>query len=90
LSRGATILGLVSLNTDGFSIALQPQLTITTIGPNRILSWSMNFTGFTLQSTTNLTSPVWTTNLPAPVVGNALNTVTHPISGTQQFFRLSE
>jgi hypothetical protein len=43
-----------------------------------------------LQSTTNVFSPVWTTNLPAPVTVNGLNTVTNPISGTQQFFRLSQ
>ena len=42
------------------------------------------------QSTTNLTSAVWTTNSPGPVVVNELNTVTNPISGTQQFFRLSQ
>ena len=34
--------------------------------------------------------PVWTTNSPIPVVVNGLNTVTNPISGTQQFFRLSQ
>jgi hypothetical protein len=41
------------------------------------------------QSTTNLGSPaVWTTNSLVPVVVNGQNTVTNPISGTQQFFRL--
>jgi hypothetical protein len=33
---------------------------------------------------------VWTTNSPAPVVANGQNTVTNPISGTQQFFRLTQ
>jgi len=49
-----------------------------------------NFTSFALQSTTDLNSPVWTTNLPLPVVVNGQFTVTNPISGTQQFFRLSQ
>jgi len=47
-------------------------------------------TGLTLQSATNLGSAVWTTNSPAPLVVNGQNTVTNPISGTQQFFRLSQ
>lgn len=74
-----------------FSISLlasqPPQLTITSAGANVILSWPI---GFTLQSTTNLASPVWTTNLPAPVVINGQNTVTNPVSVSQQFFRLSQ
>jgi uncharacterized repeat protein (TIGR03803 family) len=77
-----------------FSISLpvnQPRLTITAGGENVILSWPTNATGFTLQSTTNLgSSAVWTTNSLAPVVVNWLNTVTNPISGTQQFYRLAQ
>jgi uncharacterized repeat protein (TIGR03803 family) len=75
-----------------FSLSLRPSpsLTITRAGQDVILSWQTNFTGFTLQSTTNLVSPVWTTNLRAPVVINGQNTVTNPIYGTQQFFRLSQ
>ena len=79
-----------------FSLSLPvPQLSITPFGPNVILTWPTDFAGFdysgyTLQSTTNLVSPFWTTNSPAPVVANGQNTVTNPISGTQQFFRLSQ
>jgi len=74
-----------------FSLRLPPpQLTIITSGANVILTWPANFTGFTLQSATNLSSPIWTTNLTAPVVLNGQYTVTNPISGTQQFFRLSQ
>lgn len=60
-------------------------------GSNLILSWPTNFVGFSLQATTNI-GPVaiWTTNLPTPVVINGQFTVTNPISGTQQFFRLSQ
>jgi uncharacterized repeat protein (TIGR03803 family) len=76
-----------------FSISLPtapPQLAITPSGANVILTWPTTATGFTLQSTTNLISPFWTTNLPAPVVVNGQNTVTNPNSGTQQLFRLSQ
>jgi hypothetical protein len=61
-----------------------------------ILTWPTNYAGFSysgyaLQSTTNLgSSAVWATNSLAPVVVNGQNTVTNPISGTQQFFRLSQ
>jgi uncharacterized repeat protein (TIGR03803 family) len=74
-----------------FSISLAvnpPQLTITPSESNVILTWPT--TGFTLQSTTNLISPVWATNLPAPVIVNGQNTVTNLALGTQQFFRLSQ
>ena len=57
---------------------------------NLVFTWPTNATGFNLQSTTNLASPVWTTNPVAPVVINGQFTVTNPISGTQQFFRLSQ
>jgi uncharacterized repeat protein (TIGR03803 family) len=78
-----------------FSLFFPPQLTIIQNRTNVIVTWpnnvaGFNYSGFTMQSTTNLVSPVvWTTNFPAPVVINGQNTVTNPISGTQQFFRLS-
>jgi len=77
-----------------FSLSFRPQLTITRSGTNAILSWPTNvagfdYTGYTLQSTTNLVSPAfWTTNSPAPVVIAGQNTVTNPITGPQQFYRL--
>jgi len=56
-----------------------------------ILTWPTNYAGFTLQSATNLVSPaVWTTVSPEPAVVNGENTVANPISGNQQFFRLSQ
>jgi uncharacterized repeat protein (TIGR03803 family) len=78
-----------------FSISFPPQLTVIPSGTNVILTWPTNsggfsYDGYILQSTTNLVSPVWTTNSPAPVVVNGQNTVTNLISGKQQFFRLSE
>jgi hypothetical protein len=77
-----------------FSLALgtisPPQLRISRAEANVLLSWPINATGFTLQSTTNLdAAAVWTTNLPSPVVVNGQNVVTNSISGKQQFFRLS-
>jgi uncharacterized repeat protein (TIGR03803 family) len=76
-----------------FSILMQPQLTVAPSGQNVILTWPTNYagfdyTGYGLQSTANLASPVWNTNLPAPVVISGLNTVTNPISGALLFYRL--
>ena len=66
-----------------------PQLTITASGVNVILTWPANSTGFTLHSSTSLvSSAILTTNSPASVIVNGQNTVTNPISGTQQFYRL--
>jgi uncharacterized repeat protein (TIGR03803 family) len=76
-----------------FNISLPvtpPQLAITPSGANVILTWPTTATGFTLQSTTNLISPVWVTNLSAPLIVNGQNTVTNPSSGTPRFFRLSQ
>jgi uncharacterized repeat protein (TIGR03803 family) len=75
----------------GSAIAPAPTLTIIPSGTNVVLTWPTNAAGFALQSSTNLgSSTVWTTNSPAPVVVNGQNTVTHSISGAQQFFRLSQ
>jgi hypothetical protein len=77
-----------------------PLLTIAASGvpPSAIiLRWPTNsagyagydYTGFTLQFATNLVPPVvWSTSSPAPVVVNGQNSVTNPITGAQQFYRL--
>lgn len=86
---GTTSSGGSETNGTVFSFVIAPQLTIIPSGTNVILTWLTNATEFSLQSTTNLASPIWTTNLPAPVVVNGQYTVTNTISGNQQFFRLS-
>ena len=78
------------------TIVPDPQLTIIPSGSNMILTWptnylSFDYTGYILQSTTNLASPaVWTSVSPSPVVIGGQNVVVGPISVTQQFFRLSQ
>ena len=74
-----------------FSISLPPQLSIAPAGPNVILTWPTNVAGLSLQSTSSLVTPVaWTPVFPAPFVVNGLNTVTNPMTGSQQFYRLSQ
>ena len=78
-----------------FRIFIQPQLSIIPSGPNVILTWPTSYAGFsyagyTLQSTTNLgSSAVWSPNSSPHVVVNGQNTVTNPITGSQQFYRLN-
>jgi uncharacterized repeat protein (TIGR03803 family) len=71
------------------TISPDPQLTLFSSGTYVILTWPTNSTGYNLQSATNLASPVWTTNSAPHVILIGQNTVTNPISGTQQFFQLS-
>ncbi len=54
------------------------------------MTWPTNAAGYTLVSATNLASPVWLPNPPAPVVVNTNNAVTNGISGTRKFYRLSQ
>src|SRR5262249_5246815 len=85
---GTTLHGGAAGSGTIFSISLPPQLTITPVGPNVILAWPTNTTGYSLQTTSNLLSPAWTTNLPVPSLVNEQYVVTNAISGTPQFFRL--
>ncbi len=73
-----------------FALGLLPSLGIMQAGSQVVLSWPTWASHFSLETTTNLASPVWTTNLPASVIINGQNTVTNDISGRQQFFRLSQ
>jgi uncharacterized repeat protein (TIGR03803 family) len=78
-----------------FSLSFTPQLTITPAAANVILTWPTNvagfdYTGYFLQTTTNLASPIWVTNSATPVLVNGQYTVTNPVSSTQEFFRLSQ
>jgi hypothetical protein len=77
------------------AVAFAPPLIVVPAGTNVVLTWPTNYggfdyTGYTLQSTTNLgASTVWSTNSPAPVVVNGQNTLTNHVSGAQKYYRLS-
>ena len=85
---GATYDGIPTATCVG-CVRSAPQLAIVHSGTNVILTWPTNFTGFTLQSTTNLVAPsVWGTVSPPAVVVNGQNTVTNFIVGASKFYRL--
>jgi uncharacterized repeat protein (TIGR03803 family) len=84
---GSTTNGVV------FRYSLFAQLDISRTGDRIVLSWltpTDSAGSFVPEACTNLGSPVWTTNLPAPNIVKGLSIVTNPISGIDQFFRLHQ
>jgi hypothetical protein len=57
---------------------------------NVVLSWATNFTGFTLETSTNLATNVWSVVSPVPVVSGTNNVVTNAISRSPHFYRLGQ
>jgi formylglycine-generating enzyme required for sulfatase activity len=68
----------------------QPTLSVASAGNQVVLFWPTSTTNYVLQSTTNLLPAVWSNLSLAQVIVNEQNRVTNPISGTQQFYRLSQ
>jgi len=66
-----------------------PELTLTRVGANSVLSWTTNAEGFLLQSEAGLDWPVlWTQiNDPVYVIGGQF-VVTNPMQSSNAFFRL--
>jgi alpha-tubulin suppressor-like RCC1 family protein len=65
-------------------------LQIKLSGTNVILNWPAAATGYGLQSTAGLTSPVsWTAVTNVPAVSNLQSIVTMPIAGGSLFYRLA-
>jgi uncharacterized repeat protein (TIGR03803 family) len=89
-SAGGDFGGSLPSNGTLFSISLVPSLAIAGAGNQAILSWPIWAPNFSLQSTTNLASPVWTAITNAPVVIDTNNLVTNCLSGDQRFYRLSQ
>jgi hypothetical protein len=70
--------------------SVNPRMAIFRVGTNIVLAWPTNYTGFTLESSTNLNQPVWNSVSPGPVIVNGQNVVTNAFSGPQKFYRLSQ
>jgi uncharacterized repeat protein (TIGR03803 family) len=76
-----------------FSLSFAPQLTIIPSGANVVLMWLTNFvgfdyTGFTLQSTTNLFPTAWSPVVQPAVTNAGQISVTVPTTDGRNFFRL--
>jgi uncharacterized delta-60 repeat protein len=68
----------------------QPRLSIQRANTNVVLRWATNFTGYTLESNTNLNTNVWSAVSPTPVVSGTNNVVTNNASGSARFYRLRQ
>lgn len=55
---------------------------------NVVLSWGTNFTGFTLEASSDLNTGDWRVILPAPEVRGTNYVVTNTVSGLQRYYRL--
>jgi len=77
-----------------FSISLPvllPQLTISPAGANVLLTWPTNAAGFTLQSSSDLSSAAnWLDSTATPTVLADHYVVTNRISAAAQFYRLKK
>ncbi len=83
----STNAALTVSNFQFFSVpapSLQGQLS----GTNFILSWPVSASGYTLQTTTNLTQPNSWMAITNPVIVNFQYTITNPVSGNRGFYRL--
>lgn len=72
-------------------VAASPaQLSIARSGGEIVATWPTGPPGFSLQYTTNLSSPLWSPIASSAAVVNGINAVTNGIFGEQMFFRLSQ
>ena len=72
-----------------FSLSLStPSLRPSFSGASFTLTWPASALGFTLQSTTNLASPSWSSNSPAPTIVNGQNTITNTVLTSEKYYRL--
>jgi hypothetical protein len=66
-----------------------PTLSLARSGNNLIVTWPTNFSGFTLQSVSNLVPSVtWSNVSPSPSIVNGQYTVTNALTGARSFYRL--
>lgn len=67
----------------------RPILSIRSNSPTTIaLSWPTNFTGFTLEANTNLSTNIWTDIATTPTVSGTNNSVSDVTSGPRKYYRL--
>ncbi|MEO7677219.1 MAG: LamG-like jellyroll fold domain-containing protein [Verrucomicrobiota bacterium] len=71
-----------------FAAAQQPSLAASLTSGQLTISWNSSATGFALESTTNLTTPVWASVNITPTVANGRSQVAVPTTNQFRFFRL--
>jgi hypothetical protein len=72
-------------------VSYRPRLNIQRIAiTNVVLLWATNYTGFTLEASTNLKSNIWSVVSPAPSLTGTNNVVTDAVSGVARLYRLRQ
>ncbi len=81
---------VVSLRLFNDAVGIPPTLSIAKSGGNAVLTWSATAPGYTLRSKASVTTAVWQTNSPPPVLspGGSVYQVTEPIGPSSKFYQL--
>src|SRR5262249_20423064 len=92
---GTTTAGGSFGNGTVFSISFSPKVTTTPAAGELVLTWptdeaGFDYSGYALQTTTNLASSIWTAVDRPPTVVNGQNTLTNTMSDLRRFYRLSQ
>jgi uncharacterized repeat protein (TIGR03803 family) len=90
-TTGNVLFGTPPLGTL-FKLLLAPEsppLTITTSNTNLVLTWPTNSVGYSLVAAPSLDSSTWGAVPAVPVITNGQSMAIIPLSGTQQFYRLT-
>ena len=79
-----------SVQFDSLLFQTTPGLAMQKVGDSVVLSWLAGFAGYSLQSKADLGQPGrWTPVNGTTVSAEGVNSMTVPITGSQQFFRLN-
>lgn len=73
-----------------FGLLAPPLLAVAMSGPDLTLTWPATYTGFSLQTSTNLAASNWGAVAATPTVSNGLESVTVTNSGVFRFYRLKD
>ncbi|HYV29198.1 MAG TPA: hypothetical protein VFA77_16815, partial [Candidatus Eisenbacteria bacterium] len=77
--------------SDAAAPVFRPQINISQSGNSVVLQWPASASGFSLQSATNLISPImWSSVTNSVQSTGGVFTVTLPLNRQSQFFRLQE
>jgi hypothetical protein len=76
-------------NRVDFALAVQPRLRIQKVASEAVISWPGTLTGYTLQTTLSLDSPIsWAHEGSTPVMVNGRSTVNRALANPGQYYRL--
>jgi hypothetical protein len=72
----------------GLTANPQPTLNVVASGANAMLNWSVDSSGYKVQSATNLAAPVWVNEAAATSAGSGQYQITVPVNVPAKFYRL--